>query len=380
LPEEYHLSLSTKSLGEREPESRSVSLPQPEPSLGTEAYQLERKLALESSSRRLENYRLYLESKRKSTIDHLPIKLDIENVSRCNYRCIMCQVSDFPRIGRADDMSFEDFRRLIDEQHGLVEIKLQGMGEPTLARDTLYDMIRYARSSHIWVRTITNASLLHLNDNYKKIIDSGANEIQISIDGACKETYERIRLGSHFERVIENCRLINGYAVSRNTHPTKMWVVVQKSNIGELDELVELAYEVGFKSVVFSLEIQDWGQDKWCERIGGLSAGNQMKEAFAKNLIRKGQERGIKVSFWMAAAKYSTLDIGKLCPWPFERAYISSDMRVVPCCMIANPQVSDLGDARDFKRVWHSDGYRVFRQAHIEGKIPRVCRGCYEGR
>ena len=63
--------------------------------------------------------------------------------------------------------------------------------------------------------------------------------------------------------------------------------------------------------------------------------------------------------------------------WPFERAYISSDERVVPCCMIANPQVSDLGSAKDFSATWHSKTFEDFRQAHIDGNIPDVCKTCY---
>jgi hypothetical protein len=30
---------------------------------------------------------------------------------------------------------------------------------------------------------------------------------------------------------------------------------------------------------------------------------------------------------------------------PFERAYISSDQRVVPCCFIGNPDVAEIGTA-----------------------------------
>jgi len=47
----------------------------------------------------------------------------------------------------------------------------------------------------------TNASLLHLRDNYKKLVDTGVNEIQISIDGATKDVFEGIRVGSVFESV-----------------------------------------------------------------------------------------------------------------------------------------------------------------------------------
>jgi len=64
-------------------------------------------------------------------VDYLPVRIDVENVSRCNFHCTMCQVSDWPHQQRAADMSVDDFKTLLDEQYGVVEIKLQGMGEPT---------------------------------------------------------------------------------------------------------------------------------------------------------------------------------------------------------------------------------------------------------
>lgn len=357
-----------------------LNLPQPKPSLGVEAYQRERGLALAISTRRAENYRRYQQSGRKSKVDYLPIKLDIENVSRCNFRCIMCQISEWPREGRAEDLSLEDFKQLIDEQYGLVEIKLQGMGEPTLTQDLLFQMISYARARQLWVRTITNASLLHVNDNYKKMIDSRPNEIQISIDSARKETFESIRRGSNFTKVVSNCQLINNYADTKNTTLTKMWVVVQQANVNELSELVTLAHEMGFRSIVFSLQLTDWGQAKWRKKIGNdIAINNQITQQTAQDLIHQGEKYGVDVSFWTVTAKYSTSDIKTLCPWPFERAYISSDMRIVPCCVIANPEVLDLGDAHQFTQEWFGKNYQAFRQAHLEGDIPKACQLCYEG-
>lgn len=46
------------------------------------------------------------------------------------------------------------------------------------------------------------------------------------------------------------------------------------------------------------------------------------------------------------------------------------------CCIIANPEVFDLGNARDFMTQWNNMRYQKFRQAFIEGKIPKVCRVC----
>ena len=77
-------------------------------------------------------------------------------------------------------------------------------------------------------------------------------------------------------------------------------------------------------------------------------------------------------------SKYSTDSRKTLCPWPFERAYVSSDMRIVPCCMIATPDVEDLGGAVDFSEEWNGAKYQQFRQRHIDGDLPAVCASCYQ--
>ena len=222
-------------------------LPRPTPTPSYEAYVQERELCLCSDEKKNDNYKKYINYKTISELSYLPIKLDIENVSRCNFKCVMCIVSEWEKGKRAEDMSYHDFKSLIDEQYGLVEIKLQGIGEPLLGKDDLFKMIKYARSKHIWVRMATNASLLHLNNNYKKLIDSGVNEVQISFDGPNKEIFEKIRPGSKFDKVVDNCKLINDYCDKKNVLRTKMWVVVQRDNLPHLINLVDMSNKMGFK-------------------------------------------------------------------------------------------------------------------------------------
>ena len=353
-------------------------LPPPEPAAGVEAYRRERELALASSPRRRENFERYTRSSRRSAaVDYLPIKLDIENVSRCNFRCTMCVVSDWDKGKRGEDMTLEEFQRLIDEQYGLVEIKLQGIGEPTMQGDVFFEMIKYARARHIWVRTTTNASLLHVKDNYRKLVDTDVNEIQISIDGADKATFESIRRGSRFEKVIENSKLINGYCREKNVTRTKMWTVVQRGNQHQLEDLVRLGHEAGFTNQVFSLELTDWGLDKWNEKNARINVEDSLDLDRLHALADLGQGLGTKVRFWNITEKYSTSAPDKLCPWPFERAVVSSDSRTVPCCIIGNPDAYELGRGKTFLETWNSDEYTAFRQAHLDGNLPKICQFCY---
>ena len=75
--------------------------------------------------------------------------------------------------------------------------------------------------------------------------------------------------------------------------------------------------------------------------------------------------------------KYSTESVDELCPWPFECAVVSSDMRTVPCCTIGNPDSYQLRRGKEFSAVWNSGDYVKFRETHLKGEIPSICRACY---
>ena len=52
-------------------------------------------------------------------------------------------------------------------------------------------------------------------------------------------------------------------------------------------------------------------------------------------------------------------------------------MRIVPCCMIANPDIYELGNANDLSKLWNGKSFHNFRKDHITGNIPKVCENCY---
>jgi sulfatase maturation enzyme AslB (radical SAM superfamily) len=338
-------------------------MPLPTPSAGV-AYERERALRLQDPRCRA-NYELYLQAPRASSPQYRPIKLDIENVSRCNLRCTMCQVSDWPKSKRADDMTLAQFKDLLDAEYGLLEVKLQGVGEPLLGKD-FFKMIRYARARHIWVRTTTNATLLHLHNNYQQLVDSGVNEIQVSIDGADAVTFESVRRGARFDHVVHNCCLLNAYAAKQGVRVTKMWTVVQRVNRHQLSDLVFFGAHMGFRDLVFSLDLVDWSLPAWTSAIDALRAP-ALNDDEMQALVAEGGRWGVCVAFWQALGKYTR---AQPCAWPFERSFVGSDSRVSPCCMIGNPDVVELGP-------WGGPAYRAFRQAHLDGVVPGACKGCY---
>ncbi|MBF0458461.1 MAG: radical SAM protein [Nitrospirae bacterium] len=326
---------------------------------------------------RKDNFQRYEGFKKQAVVNYLPIKMDYETTSRCNFRCIMCRIQEYDGGKRAKDLSFEDFSRSLDELYGLIEIKLQGLGEPLLNKD-IFKMISYAAQRYIWIRMTTNGSLLNVNDNYKRLIDSNPSEVQVSIDGASEAVFETIRRGSNFGIVIRNAALLNEYAESLGlTEKTRCWTVVQNANAGELFEIIRLADKMKFRRLTFSVTLSNFGDKHWEQRNQLLSADQSLTENIGAELIEFGANYGIEVTFWDGSEKYILGNENRLCAWIFERAYISSDMRIVPCCVISTPDVCDFGDARDFINVWNSEIYRSLRLAHINGNLPDFCKQCY---
>ncbi len=323
--------------------------------------------------KRYENYKKYQDFSKNKKIKYLPIKIDIENVSRCNLKCDMCQVPFYQNNKRAEDMTFDVFKNIIDEQYGLIEVKIQGMGEPFIGKDFI-KMVEYASSKYIWTRTSTNATILDKNEDYKNIVDAGIGEIQISIDGTTKDTYEKIRINANFEKVTDNCKLINNYCDEVGCDVTRMWVLLQKDNFHELKNFPSFAKELGFKRVAIIMDIHGFGNQELIDKNSNKVVSSSITQDIINSMIEEAKSLNIDLSFWDISDKFSKTNI---CHWPFERAYISSEGSVVPCCMIANPTALNFGTIGSFSDIWYSKEYEDFREQHIKFKIPDVCKSCY---
>ncbi len=357
--------------------NRLTDIPRPYPD--QELYKYVREKGFKIYPDREANYRKFQTAARKPRLDYLPVMLDIEPVSRCNYRCIMCEVSRWPGGRRADDMSLNDFSALLDQQYGLTEVKLQGLGEPLLGKD-FFKMVRYARDKSIWVRSTTNASLLHLNENYKRLIDSDICEIQVSIDSSVKEHYKMIRRGGDFDLVMRNCEMLNTYCASISRHRTRMWTTLQKNNFHDLPNMPALAASLGFRRLTIALDLNDFGQEHWRQKNKEMDVHERITPTMIHDFRERGEKAGVEVTFWFLDEKFNTDKKENLCPWPFQRLFISSDMRIVPCCMISNPAVFDLGDAKKLTDEWNNEKIQTFRQLHLNGNIPAICKECYSKR
>src|SRR3954454_3010515 len=135
----------------------------------------------------------------------LPRFLQVEPVGQCNLRCRMCPIpfrQDGPPYGPPAFMEFDTYTCLVDQFPDLEEIQLQGLGEPMM-HPRFFDMVAYAVARGVRVGTNTNLTLLNAR-RAELCVTSGLHELHASIDGATAETYEHIRVRSHFDRILTN--------------------------------------------------------------------------------------------------------------------------------------------------------------------------------
>lgn len=305
-------------------------------------------------------------SKFSEAVNYYPTVIDLEPTQKCNYGCVMCIIPNMKE--KRPSMTFETFKKIVDEQYGLMEVKIQGVGEPLLNKD-FFKMVDYAKMRLLWVRTTINGSLLHVNDNYKKLVDSKIHDINISIDGCTKDVYESIRIGGNFEQIVVNSKLVNDY--NNTTHKTTIrgWVVLQHKNKHQFVDFPKFFADLDFKEMALSFAMHNYGREG--ENIEATEF-EYTKEQFEK-VVENAKEAGIKINFWFHPHFMGSA----FCQIPFNRFYLTTDCHILPCCYIANQDVVDFGLYDDFKKIWFED-YKAFRKGMKErGNAPSFCKNCY---
>ena len=140
----------------------------------------------------------------------LPSRLYIECTAACNISCAQAccaPETGITRTRQAGMLDFELFRRVVDEAGAsLGRIDFFNYGETFLHKRAI-EMCEYikARFPHIYLYTSTNG-LAFTEDQARRLVNSGIDEVTFSIDGATPESYVVYRKRGDFGKAIRNLR------------------------------------------------------------------------------------------------------------------------------------------------------------------------------
>ena len=323
----------------------------------------------------------------------LPTYVQIEPVGQCNLRCQMCSIQfrkDGPPFGPPAFMDFETFVHIIDQLVNIQELHLQGLGEPMM-HPHFFDMVEYATNKGI--RVSTNSNLTLLNDRRaERCVTSGLHCLHISIDSPIAETYERIRVRAHFERVVANLERIQA-ARKRlgSTYPhLRIVMVIMRQNLHELPDIVRFAHRWSMESIFVQHLCHDFGES-------GLPAQYLPMREFVQGETLLGEDPQ-RIEYYFGEARKVAQELGidlrlphtrmrlhppgtpgpKRCDWPWRGAYFSYQGFAMPCCMVSTPDRINFGKVPEQRaeELWNSAPYQEFRDQLSSEEPPEICRSC----
>jgi len=322
-------------------------------------------------------------------------RVNIGVSDRCNQRCIMCSehspyCADGGRRMAAEDvlderdfgiMPADMYRSLLRDlvAMGTREVELCGLGEP-LVHPQLFEMLRLAKERGLWVRLVTNASLLD-EEKCGELVALGLDELHISINAGTPETYAQVHgvKPAVFSRVISAVQMIAEARgeTGAKTPAIEASFVVQADNYRDPVRWAEAVAEAGVAIVTFS------ALGAAPPRAPVQLSDQQMAEA-RKNVaaaVDWATSQGIEVrGTFGALADAGTAFSADLyahmpCYIGHIFALVTAEGRIHPCCACERV----VGDLREggFAAAWRGDTYRQFREECLDlpNRLPAL-QGC----
>jgi MoaA/NifB/PqqE/SkfB family radical SAM enzyme len=319
-----------------------------------------------------------------------PVEAYFEVANRCNSKCATCPLTFSPQEA-AKQLSLDEFKRLVSQLPDLRRAVLQGIGEPLLNRD-LAAMIAHLKTRGVYVVFNTNAALL-TRRRQVELIESGLDELRISLDSSTPETYFKVRGIPAFDRVVANLgdMVRTRQGLDARAPRISIWMTGLRENLHELPEVVDLAGRLGVDEVYLQRMVY-WGEGLAVSDQSIYSSG-LAERADVEDVIAEAERRAARygIGFRGADARPPRASIveraperepWRACSRPLRLAYITSQGTALPCCIApftdAPFESIRLGNylTDGVASVWTGEAYARFRQQLYSSHPPAACRNC----
>jgi len=279
--------------------------------------------------------------------------LQMEVTTRCNLRgCIMCPRTAWPERWQAQDLTWETFEALIPSFKFFSHVHLSGWGEPLL-HPRLWDMVRILRARGLKVSLTTNC--FGLREEVQMQILEHLEMVAISLDGARAGTYEKLRPGGDFYRVIADIAAL--CSRKRSLGLEKPEVVLQflkmRPNLTELPQFLRLAASLGVDRV--NAPNLDFIPIPAMEPLSLLSPGFPDSEIVVIHREAEAEAEALKMPFRNFSLS-PHFDLRVCDANPLRNAFVTVSGEVAPCVYLGLP-VAGSFTRRCFNEAYQTSNY-----------------------
>jgi len=325
---------------------------------------------------------------RTERAENPPVCLYLEVTNRCNLLCETCPRT-FEALEPPADMSWSLFTRIVDQVPGLARAVLHGVGEPMLVRD-LPRMIRYLKDRAVYVLFNTNGTLLHPR-KFRWLVESGLDELRISLDAADGPTYAKVRGKDFFHRIMRDVGQFTAYQREHELeHPrVSLWLTGLRETVLQLPEFVRLAAKLGVREVYLQrLVFDDLGFGMARPDSSLFERTHVEEQAAIDEAVALGASLGIRLDAsgatepGLSLKQQQSENPWSVCRRPWSLMYYTANGRALPCCIAPfsarGYDSYTLGDATQatLAEIWNGPAYREFRSALLGNTPPKPCQGC----
>jgi len=330
----------------------------------------------------------HIGAERRPLADAEPVCLYLETTNRCNLLCTTCPRT-FEALEPPADMSWEFFTSIVDQFPRIARVVLHGVGEPMMV-PVLPRMIRYLKDRGAYVLFNTNGTLLSRRKG-EELVNSGLDELRVSLDAAEPEAFTLVRGRDMFDRIVRNVRAFRAMqrALAVDRPRVSLWLTGLKETVAQLCDFVRLAHgmdiaEVYLQRLVYFPEGQGLARPE-----SALFAGGDDEDA---RLVHEAEAlaHDLGISFSASGATDPTTSLSRqsgarpwsLCRRPWTLMYVTAHGRVIPCCIapfsMRGYDSFTLGDAtqQSLREIWNGPRYQAFRSALLSDKPPPACASC----
>ena len=192
----------------------------------------------------------------ETQIKHIRLAID----DSCNLSCPSCRTKKiFLKSGKNFNRRMkmaDDILEFLNVQQHPVHVHIGSDGDPFASLVYRHFMRRAEDMPQLSFSIQTNGLLVKQMHSRIKNIFSRLKTLNVSIDGATKNTYEKLRQGGSYEKILENLSFIKEI---KQTYGFEfiLHFVVQRDNYHEMDLMVDLAERYDADKIWFN-RITDW--------------------------------------------------------------------------------------------------------------------------
>jgi len=199
--------------------------------------------------------------KSKTTNDIKHIRLGIDD--SCNLRCPSCRKGlIFHKEGRAYNLGIKLADRINEwlyNYNNPINVHIGSDGDPFASHVYRHFMKHTPVRENIKYSLLTNGLMLRdFHTSIPHVINSMA-KLGVSIDGASSGTYEKLRLGGKWDKIMDALDFISVLKQEHNFE-FNLHMVVQQENWHEMESMLDLAHRHNVDRVYFN-KIEDWNTD-----------------------------------------------------------------------------------------------------------------------